>query len=117
MLGQETAPASTVNPETTLSAKVEPAVERTGAAVAEIRNLAQGSTALSVDNLRSNRMLRNGATVSPRRIARTDQKLAARRAMAGRWRAAERATEQEAGNRLLGVREAWRRWAADPAER
>ena len=44
--------------------------------------------------------------------SKTRQKLDARRRMAERWRAAERAAEEQAGA-LLGTALAWRRWSLD----
>lgn len=53
----------------------------------------------------------NTPTVNPRRAKYTDRKRQQRAAMGERWRAADLAAQREAGNRLLGTREAWRRWS------
>lgn len=58
----------------------------------------------------------NAPTVNPRRAKYTDRKRAQRAAMGRRWEKADRTVQREAGDVLLGVSLAWRRWSNDTVD-
>jgi len=107
---KEAAPASIVNPEATLSAKVKSAMEQPRAAVAEIRTDAGFNCV--VDNISTAGAARKHLRENPRRRAYTRAKLDSRRRQGQRWEQASVAVSRQLDALWLDSAAAWRRWLA-----